>query len=155
MSPFFAFFRPGEMTDSVHILQFHHVQLLENNVHVTFITFKHYHGRPVTLLLAPQKGSICPVVSVKNYIKYRGSDPGPFFSNPDGSPVKYSQLLDVFRFVNSMVPNAFMSPHSLRIGAATYATMAGYTQDQVTQMGRWHSDAALKYFRVPSFKVSF
>ena len=152
---FFAFLRPGEMTDSVHNIQFHQVQLLENIVHVTFITFKHHHGRPVTLLLYPQKGSICPVISVRAYIKYRGSKPGPFFANPEGSPVKYAQLLEVFKLLNSRVPNAFMSPHSLRIGAATYATMAGYTQDQVTQMGRWHSDAVLKYFRVPSFKVSF
>ena len=143
------------MTESVHNLQFHQVRLVDNDLHVTFITFKHYHGRPITLILTPQKASICPVSSVKHYLKFRGFSQGPFFSNPDGTPVKYSQFLDVFRSLNSRVQNSFMSPHSLRIGAATYATMAGYTQGQVTQMGRWHSDAVLKYFRVPSFKVSF
>ena len=152
---FFAFLCPGEMTASVHNLQFHQVQLSGKDVHVTFISFKHYHGRPVTLILTPQKASICPVSAVKHFVNFRGSAPRPFFANPDGSPVKYSQLLEVFRMLNARVPNSLMSPHSLRIGAATYATMAGYTQDQVTQMGRWHSDAVLKYFRVPSFKVSF
>ena len=150
---FFAFLRPGEMTESVHNLQFSQVQVVHDCIHVTFISFKHYHGRPVTLIISTQKGSICPVQAVTKFIKIRGSVPGPFFVNPDGSPVKYTQLLEVFKLLNARVPNLSMSPHSLRIGAATYATMAGYTQDQVTQMGRWHSDAVLKYFRVSSFKL--
>ena len=150
---FFAFLRPGEMTNSVHNLQFKQVQVIDNCLHVTFLSFKHYHGRPVTLTIQPQRGQVCPVTAVTKFLKVRGQGAGPFFVNPDGSPVTDSQFVEVFRVLNARIPNSFMSPHSLRIGAATYATMAGYTQEQVTQMGRWHSDAVLKHFRVSSFQV--
>ena len=87
---FFAFLRPGEMTSSVHNLQFQQVQVIKNCLHVTFLSFKHYHGRPVTLSIQPQRGQVCPVTAVTKFLKVRGQGAGPFFVNPDGSPVTYS-----------------------------------------------------------------
>ena len=152
---FFAFLRPGEITDSIHNLQFNQVIISEQQLSVTFVSFKHYHGVPVTLLIKAQHGSICPVNSVKQFVKVRGTGPGPFFADPLGLPVKYSEFLNLFKDFNIALNNVHLSPHSLRIGAATFATMSGYSQDQVKRMGRWHSDAVLKYVRIPSFQVQF
>ena len=152
---FFAFLRPGEMTDSIHNLQFHQIVCTSEQVSVTFVSFKHYHGVPITLLIKAQQGSICPVQSVKQYVKLRGSASGPFFADPLGLPVKYSDLLNLFKHFNTFLGSVHLSPHSLRIGAATFATMVGYSQDQVKHMGRWHSDAVMKYVRIPSFQVHF
>ena len=67
-------------------------QLLENIVHVTFITFKHYHGRPVTLLLSPQKRLHLSCLVSEDLHQVQGVRPGPFFAFPS------SFLLAVYNF---------------------------------------------------------
>ena len=43
--------------------------------------------------------------------------------------------------------------HSFRIGAATTAAGLGFSEDQITRMGRWRSEAVQKYIRITSFVV--
>ena len=46
-----------------------------------------------------------------------------------------------------------ITSHSFRIGAASWAVAHGHSIEQVKQMGRWRSDAVLKYVRIPSIRV--
>jgi hypothetical protein len=44
--------------------------------------------------------------------------------------------------------------HSFRIGAATFSAECGFSDTQIRAMGRWRSDAFLKYIRIPSLSSS-
>ena len=43
--------------------------------------------------------------------------------------------------------------HSFRIGAASYAADRGFSDAQIRMLGRWKSNAFLRYLRVPNLKV--
>ena len=47
------------------------------------------------------------------------------------------------------VDHTVYSGHSFRIGAATAAHAAGLEDSTVRMLGRWESDAVLKYVRTP------
>ena len=150
---FFGFLRPGEMTESCHNIPFEQVVITQKQVEITFKTFKHYHGRPITICIKSQQNSLCPVACALKYLEIRGSTPGPFFCMSNGDPVKYCELLDLFKLLNSCVSSSKLSPHSLRIGAATHAAIIGLSQDEIQRLGLWHSSAHLKYIRISSFDV--
>jgi hypothetical protein len=40
--------------------------------------------------------------------------------------------------------------HSFHIGTATFAAECGFSDAQICAMGRWRSDAFLKYIHIPS-----
>ena len=44
--------------------------------------------------------------------------------------------------------------HSFRIGGATNAISKGVPYEKVKEMGRWQSDAAKRYIRIPSINVA-
>ena len=46
-----------------------------------------------------------------------------------------------------------ITPHSFRIGAATFAATQGYTAQQIQAMGRWKSSAFQRYVRVSSIQL--
>ena len=48
---------------------------------------------------------------------------------------------------------ALYKSHSFRISAATWATPKGFSDSQIRQLGRWKSNAFLKYIRVPSLST--
>jgi hypothetical protein len=51
------------------------------------------------------------------------------------------------QFSNEKINN--IKPHSFRIGVATNAISKGIPYEQVKEMGRWQSDAAKRYIRIP------
>ena len=52
---------------------------------VTFTSFKHAHGRVASVQTDPTGHSYaCPVALIIDYMRWRGSKPGPFFSQHDG-----------------------------------------------------------------------
>ena len=151
---FYAFLRPGEITSSNNNIMFHQVQVLPHKVSITFLKYKHCQGHPVTIEVNRQNRSPCPVHLVNDYIRSRGSAPGPFFCHPDLSPVSYNQYNKVFSEIQSfMVDNNKYHLHGLRIGAATYAALKGIPEETIRRMGRWNSNALNKYIRIPSFNV--
>ena len=58
---FFAFIRPGEITQSHNNIQFNQVQVQSGQLSITFVSFKHHRGPPVTLIIKSQASNICPV----------------------------------------------------------------------------------------------
>ena len=150
---FFAFFRPGEVTSSPNNLSFQQIQFSKHKVLITFTKFKHYHGNSVTIAINKQPHT-CPVALLSKYISARGTHSGPLFCFQDGSPISYSYYRNVFTLLQSFTSlGSKYHLHSLRIGAATHAASQGIPEETIKRMGRWHSQAVLKYIRIPTFVI--
>ena len=54
--------------------------------------------------------------------------------------------------VNKSITN--IKSHSFRIGGATNAISKGVPYEKVKEMGRWQSDAAKRYIRIPSINIA-
>ena len=155
MLGFHGFLRPGEMTMSKNNILFENVELCPLNVSITFSSYKHHYGSPITIIVPAQGGPTCPIPSLQAYLTARGSSPGPLFVYADGHPVPYIQFKQWFSdlLIICCIKGHF-NPHSLRIGAATLSIAKGYASSLVQQMGRWRSSAYLRYVRLPSIKLT-
>ena len=102
---FFACLRPGEVTSSQNNIQFTDVLVSHQNISVTFHCFKHYQGRPVTIVIPKQGGKACPWLLLNQFLAIRGNQPGPFFAHSNGSPVLYSEYRKLFVQINSQEKN--------------------------------------------------
>ena len=164
---FFAFLRIGEMTynsakdASNLILQVQHVSKLVYSssyivaLKITFGKFNNsYNQRPFTIFLHRQN-SCCPVQFLLEYLARRGNRPGPLFLNPDNNPVSRKFFADLM----SLSLKAFgldstrYKGHSFRISAASFAAERGMSDAQIRALGRWKSNAFLKYIRIPSLST--
>jgi site-specific recombinase XerD len=150
---FHAFLRISEVTDSPHNLPFHNVNIA-SLVSVMFDSYKHCKTSPFTLYI-PCAPSWCPVALMTSYVKLRGERAGPFFCDASGAPIQQTRVRSFLSLVLASLPgnHKFITPHSFRIGAATFAATQGYTSTQIQAMGRWNSNAVDKYIRIHSFEV--
>ena len=153
---FRAFLRIGEMTvqsanaTNPNLLQWKQLEIKDTSLTVTFIHFKHSKGKPLTLTIkgtaSPQD---CPLQIMKAYLTMRGATAGPLFLYCPSVPVtraKFNeQLRGALQFCH-FCPKQFKS-HSFRIGAATTAAAQGMSDSQIRSLGRWSSDAFMKYIR--------
>ena len=94
---------------------------------------------------------ICPVKAVVSYLAVRGSNPGPVFTLCDGRMLTRDifglELEKILRKLNLQIHH--YNTHSFRIGAATSAKQAGISDMHIKTLGRWKSDAYLRYIRTP------
>ena len=161
---FFAFLRRiGEMTSTsgrsdTSALQISHISKLLSSSRdliafkITVGNFKHsYNVRPFSILVSRQPQS-CPVELLAKYLALRGPRPGALFITVDGAPVSGSyfsnQLSSAIQFCG-LSPSVYKG-HSFRIGAASHAADKGLSDAQIRLLGRWKSNAFLKYLRTPS-----
>ena len=104
------------------------------------------------MILSRQPNSTCPVALLSQYFTLRGFRPGAIFLSEDGLPVSRSffsnQLLRACHLCG-LDPSRYKG-HSFRIGAASYAADQGFSDTQIRLLGRWKSNAFLRYIRVPS-----
>ena len=94
---------------------------------------------------------LCLVAAVLAYLSIRPSTPGPLFIFHDGTPLSRIQLISHLRHALSQVgvnPTNF-SGHSFRIGAASTAAAAGFSDSFIQKLGRWQSTAFTAYIRTP------
>jgi hypothetical protein len=150
---FAAFFRLGEVTISPHNLRLCQVVITPCVVHITLNSFKHHSSQlPVTLQILPSpSSSACPVVHLQHYQSVRGTTPGPFFCHQNGQPIhayEFREVLDKAK-AQAGLSDCRITPHSFRIGAATYAAANGFSSQQIQAMGRWKSSAFQRYVRIP------
>ena len=149
---FSAFLRVGEMSvshgNTCNVLKLPDVQLLEHStaVCVLFTNYKHSAGRTARILSRDSQTA----QALRNYLSIRGNTPGYLYIWPSGKPITRIEFTKMFQsclhFCN--LDTSVYKSHSLRIGAACQAASMGYTGTQIRQMGRWHSDAFLKYIRL-------
>ena len=163
LTAFFAFLRVGEITynsckDAGVPLQVNHLTKLVDSskrvvaLKLTFRNFKHsYNQRPFSIILQ-RHTSCCPVRFLLDYLSLRGNRPGPLFLNSDNTPVSrtfFAELLSLSLKACGLDSTRYKG-HSFRIGAASFAAERGMSDAQIRALGRWRSNAFLKYIRIPS-----
>lgn len=164
---FFAFLRIGEITttysESTNLIKITQLDRLvdkKGNVkalQLTLINYKHSDpGQNFVVYIYPES-LCCPVQLLLKYVSLRGDAPGPLFCWPDGTPITrtffVTHLNAALKFNN--LDCALYKAHSFRIGAASWATAKGFSDSQIRLLGRWKSNAFLKYIRTPSLGTNF
>ena len=99
---------------------------------------------------------LCPVYATKCFIAQRGQYAGPLFSHFNQTYLSRFQFNAILKSaMNFVVPEITnVKSHSFRIGGATNAVCKGIPYEVIKAMGRWKSDAAKRYIRMPIIKVS-
>ena len=158
---FFAFLRAGEFTcpswagfdDSVMLsLVDIAVDSHSNPSHLS-VWLKRSKCDPfaqgITLYVGRSYSKLCAVSAVLSYLAVCPQVPSPLFFFQDGSVLSRHRLV-------SELSNALLSigldpspyrGHSFRIGAATAAARAGFSESLIQTLGRWKSSAFQSYIR--------
>lgn len=95
--------------------------------------------------------TLCPVTAVLGYLARRPPALGPLFIFEDGSPLTRVRLVSHLReaLMRVGINSKNFSGHSFRIGAATTAARAGFSDSFIQTLGRWKSAAFRTYIRTP------
>ena len=119
-----------------------------NNLGLIDITLPHfkYSKSSFTIHLQQNRSNplLCPYQTLLDYISIRNhsSPDSPLFSFMDDSTVLRhyftTRLCEALHFCGLDLKR--YQAHSFRIGAATTAAAAGYTEVQIKNMGLWNSD---------------
>ena len=163
---FHAFLRVGEITVSTKKglpapLQLHQCSLVfgtsgrADSLKISFLNFKHnYNKAPFSIMIRKQPQS-CPVQLMQDYLQLRGASPGCLFLGSTGFPITRTQFCDwltlAFKFCG-LDPKVYKG-HSFRIGAASHAAEQGVSDAKIRLLGRWKSNAFLKYIRLPAVNI--
>ena len=160
---FFGLLRIGEIVATLrgeaHILTRGSIKFAQGNKSLTisFVSFK--HSKPNTthvITVYPQPLEVCPIYYLLKYLSLAQCsnsnhlDERPLFSNVRGAPYYRDKFCSILRSALSLsgVPDgAKIRSHSFRIGGASYAAKSGMSDSQIRYLGRWSSNAFLKYIR--------
>ena len=110
----------------------------------------------VTIFLGATGSTLCPVNALLAYVDVRGQAPGPLFRFKDQQPLTRERLVSCLRTAISKAgfdPKLYAG-HSFRIGAATAAHLNGVEDSTIMTLGRWKSDAYLRYIRTPKEQLA-
>ena len=140
--------RVGEVTLSQHNLRLDQVEVRADLLKICFATYKHSPSQPFNHYIKAAGITPCPVAVVSHYVNLRGSLQGPLFLLA-GKAVTRDIFVTRLREVLALChvnPSEFSS-HSFRIGAASMWAAQGLPFEQIRRLGRWQSEAGLKYIR--------
>lgn len=161
---FHAFLRVGEMAvtnNNNAILTVDNLTKLVNadnhvvSIKVTFHRYKHSYNQPPFSLTIQRQSSFCPVQHLLEYLSYRGNSRGALFVLK-GLPVNRKYFCDLLTMAIrrcGLNPSRYKG-HSFRIGAASDAAERGLSDAQIRTLGRWKSNAFLRYIRLSSAQTS-
>ena len=153
LTAFFALCRISEITQTSanHNLHLNDLNFNEGqcSFSVTFRSFKHSKCPVTNHIYMQDPKDLCPVAALQSYVGVRGGVPGPLFALDSGAPVTRQLFVSVLEAVikKSNLNKMSLNTHSFRIGGATYAARRGMTQLQIQRLGRWSSNAYMKYLR--------
>ena len=163
---FYAFLRVGEISTTtgpcnnlIQITQLDRLVDKQGNVkalQLSLCQYKHsVPGQPFVVYIYPED-ICCPVQLILGYVSLRGHSPGPLFCWPDGKAISrtffIAQLNAALKFNN--LDSSLYKGHSFRIGAASWAAAKGFSDSQIRLLGRWKSNAFLRYIRTPCLATS-
>ena len=143
---FFAMLRPSEMlytsTSPQHQLQRSAVRLKQDKVKLTFSSYKHSDG-PVTINIGRQDCGVCPVRMLTDYLsQFQGDANDPLYPHSVGEVCNWMQQCLAFSGVKTV-----LTLHSFRRGGATWYSEHGFPNAKLAALGRWKSNAYLKYVK--------
>lgn len=162
---FFSFLRIGELTTSTgqhdNLIMLSQLDRLIDRqgkvqaLQLSLYQYKHSNpGQPFVIYIYPEN-ICCPVQLILDYISLRGYTQGPLFCWPDGRPISRAyfieQLNAALKFNN--LDSSLYKAHSFRIVAASWAAAKGFSDSQIRLLGRWKSNAFLRYIRTPSLST--
>ena len=103
----------------------------------------------VKIIIGATTNDLCPITAILNFLKVRGSHPGPLFCWQSGSPLSKPSFVDRVRsaLTTANLPADNFAGHSFRIGAATTAASAGICDSSIQSLGRWKSNVYLLHIR--------
>ena len=123
------------------------------SIHITLKQSKNDQFRTgATISLGKTTHAVCPVDALVQYIAIQGGTPGSLFLvSPNQSLTRalFSAALKK-AFQELHMDHHQFNTHSFRIGAAISAKQAGVSDSHLKALGRWKSDAYLKYVRLSS-----
>lgn len=140
---FFGFLRPGEycLTKAGHKLWRQNVIVEKEHVQLFLPSYKHSKDEARVRILATG-GSTCPHRRITECLSVWPNSKYLF----DISYVKFrSQFAEVV--AQAGIPSN-MTPHALRRGGATWASLEGWPDSRIRSFGRWSSDAFKRYIMV-------
>ncbi len=160
---FFTCARVGEIAISHgqagHVLSLSDIEVINQknpNEHILvhFVSFKHNksntrHSIPVTR----RSGPFCPVSLLFKYLTLRGLAKGPLFIRKDGATLSSTCISNLLKKCLKFVGHdpAKYGTHSFRIGRCSDLAKQGASDTEIRFLGRFHSDAFLKYVRPQVF----
>jgi len=175
---FFAFLRLGELAVADSNVAFDpsihptvgDISFLQHEQHGRYATFRIKVSKTdpfrqgSTVHLGVTNSPICPVSALGTYLHFRRLVPpgagipltsAPLFVCDDGRVLTKAIFIGMLRtrMRAAGLDNTAFTGHSLRIGAATTAAAAGLPDWLIKAMGRWKSDAYLRYVRTPVAQI--
>ena len=151
---FHAFIRVGEMTSkngTSHNIKVSQIVKSSEGFKITLKNFKHAPLNHTTILLiTPSPSVTCPVTLLAHYLLICPKVEGPLFIFEEKVPISrqfFCKCLHQCLIHIGLCSKDYQS-HSFRIGAATHAASQGISDDLIMRMGRWKSQAFLKYIRM-------
>ena len=110
----------------------------------------------VDIFLGRSHSDVCPVTTMTRYLRYRSSQPGPFFLHTNGQPLTRQSLVCHMRKALEATGSdpSLYNGHSFRIGAATTAAAKGIEDAIIQTLGRWQSTAYLRYVKIPRERLA-
>ena len=114
-------------------------------------------GKGALISIGCSRDKCCPVRAMNRYLKSAClPDSAPLFQFRYGSPLTAKAFRALLRYhlrkigLNSRKYNT----HSVRIGAATAAAKAGFSESKIRQLGRWRSKAFQAYVQFTPFHTT-
>jgi integrase len=116
----------------------------------------------VRITIGGNGSPVCALKAVQHYLNLRGtyfpnSDlaSSPLFLDKGGSAITKSTFSRRLAELAAAVGvEGKVTPHSLRIGAATAAWRAGFSDSQIQSLGRWKSRAFMRYLRMDADSIA-
>ncbi len=92
------------------------------------------------------------MIALKQYLLIRPKLNGVLFIDGVANPVNRTMLVRVMKRVLIMLIQENLDPanfgtHSFRVGRTTDLALEGVSADRIKLLGRWESEAYLKYIR--------
>ena len=108
-------------------------------------------GKGSDVVLGWTDKDLCPVAALLNFVIIWGTQPGPLFIDSKKEVVTKSRFIAELRNILRALglPQDDYAGHSFRIGAATSASLMGMEDSVIQILGRWRSDAFLRYIHTP------
>ena len=156
---FFGLFRVGEITvqaSGVISLYINQLKVFKDSLVISITKFKNNKTKqPFDIVIHKQGGIYCPYSIMLDYLKVRGLDAGPLFCfiNLRHIPRTFftTKLKNCLSFCGWNT-KLYLS-HSFRIGGASFLASIGMSDTQIKLMGRWSSDAFIRYIRNQRYHI--